>query len=326
MLRVIRYTHDRAREWNGFVEDSKNGTFLFLREYMDYHSDRFCDHSLMLYDCTERNGREKEKLVALLPANEREQMLRSHDGLTYGGLILSAKTHTAQVGEMFAAITEYAMDNGFTSLRYKKIPQVYHRLPADEDDYWLWRHGAEMTACAVMTVVDLQKWCPQMVAQTRRTTCHRLEREGYTMVKDAPITDFWPLLVGNLKERYGASPVHTLDEIEKLKALFPENIICCTLKNQEGKTVAGTLLYVSGQVVKTQYISASHEGKACNALDYLLLSIIAQCAENARYRYFDFGTSMLEDGKNFNTGLLQQKESYGGRTMTSCVYNLDLSK
>ena len=66
MFDIIRYTKDKADEWNEFVARSKNGTFLFNRNYMDYHSDRFADYSLMFY----RKGR----LYALMPANNEGEM------------------------------------------------------------------------------------------------------------------------------------------------------------------------------------------------------------------------------------------------------------
>ena len=72
-----------ADEWNQFVRASKNGTFLFDRRFMDYHSDRFSDHSLMCY----REGR----LYALLPANEKGDTLVSHGGLTYDGLVTDSR-------------------------------------------------------------------------------------------------------------------------------------------------------------------------------------------------------------------------------------------
>ena len=62
MFEVRRYTAEQASEWNAFVAASKNGTFLFDRRYMDYHSDRFEDCSLMVY--------RKSELYALLPAQE----------------------------------------------------------------------------------------------------------------------------------------------------------------------------------------------------------------------------------------------------------------
>ena len=38
MFEIRRYSADKADEWNAFVATSKNGTFLFDRRYMDYHS------------------------------------------------------------------------------------------------------------------------------------------------------------------------------------------------------------------------------------------------------------------------------------------------
>ena len=45
MLKVIKYTRPLKEEWDAFVDVSKNGTFMLIRDYMDYHADRFIDHS-----------------------------------------------------------------------------------------------------------------------------------------------------------------------------------------------------------------------------------------------------------------------------------------
>ena len=50
MIEIHRYTAAYHRDWNDFVSESSNGTFLFLREYMEYHADRFTDYSLLVYD------------------------------------------------------------------------------------------------------------------------------------------------------------------------------------------------------------------------------------------------------------------------------------
>ena len=60
MFEIERYTPAKKDEWDQFVRQSKNGTFLFLRDYMDYHSDRFADFSLV--------ARDGEKIIAVLPA------------------------------------------------------------------------------------------------------------------------------------------------------------------------------------------------------------------------------------------------------------------
>ena len=74
MFEIIRYSGEQKTAWNQFVSNSKNGTFLFDRNYMDYHSNRFEDNSLMVY--------RKGKLYSLLPANKVGNVLYSHQGLT----------------------------------------------------------------------------------------------------------------------------------------------------------------------------------------------------------------------------------------------------
>ena len=61
MVLIETYKDNYKADWNNFVDSSKNSTFLFNRDFMDYHSDRFEDFSLMVY--------EKSELIALLPLN-----------------------------------------------------------------------------------------------------------------------------------------------------------------------------------------------------------------------------------------------------------------
>lgn len=311
-MHIIRYTPDRQNEWDAFVKMSKNGTFLFLRAYMDYHSDRFTDHSLLYYN-------DKGKLVALMPANERDGVLHSHQGLTYGGMILPMKSHISDVGQLFAATEEYLRQHSIHQWRYKQMPTVYHRLPAEEDTYWLWRMNAQMVACNMMSAVDLTS-DTDTISSRKRTYFSKLQRAGYEVRIADDIADFWQILTDNLMERFQSQPVHSLEEIQMLQGRFPENIVCCAVRNPEGTMVAGTLLFITDRVVRTQYISASHEGKRCNALDYLMLSLLQHFRAQQTYHYFEYGTSMDEDGINLNTGLILQKEGLGGSTIACREY------
>lgn len=48
MFEIRKYNDTDKEAWNAFVDQSRNATFLLNRSYMDYHSDRFTDHSLMI--------------------------------------------------------------------------------------------------------------------------------------------------------------------------------------------------------------------------------------------------------------------------------------
>ena len=68
MISICRYEAKKKEEWNDFNKTSKNSLFMFDRNYMEYHSNRFIDHSLMFYD-------EDDRLIALLPMNKNENKL-----------------------------------------------------------------------------------------------------------------------------------------------------------------------------------------------------------------------------------------------------------
>lgn len=302
MFEVVRYTSGQAGQWNAFVAKSKNGTFLFDRSYMDYHADRFTDHSLMIY----RRGR----LFALLPANERKGgVLESHGGLTYGGLVMSRRCTGDDVEQAMRCITGYLRKTGFFRVIYKPTPWIYHRQPSEEDLYALFAVcGARIVARGLSSVIcrdDRNEWF-----RIRTMGCRRAREAGITVQETDQIEPFWQILTTNLKEKYNLWPVHSVEEMQLLKSRFPSNIRLITAM-KDGQTLAGTLLYVNPTVVHSQYIAASPEGKRLHALDLLFGQVIEQALQ--QHPYFDFGISTERDGEYLNAQLAYQKEGFGGR-------------
>ena len=99
-MKAIKYSEKDKKDWDKFIENSKNSHFMFYRNFMEYHSDRFNDYSLLIRD-------NKERLIAVLPANLSKNTLYTHEGLTFGGLCLEKKTTTNQVYEIFILIIKY---------------------------------------------------------------------------------------------------------------------------------------------------------------------------------------------------------------------------
>ena len=104
MFEIRIYRESLKNEWNEHIARSKNGTFLTDRNYMDYHSDRFKDFSLMFYS--------KDKLSAVLPGNIKDNVYYSHQGLTYGGLIIDSKCKTADVCRIFEEANTFLKGHG----------------------------------------------------------------------------------------------------------------------------------------------------------------------------------------------------------------------
>ena len=314
MFEVVRYAAEQAGLWNAFVAKSKNATFLFDRNYMDYHADRFTDHSLMIY----RRGR----LFALLPANERDGgVLESHGGLTYGGLVMSRDCTGADVEQAMRCICDYLRSSGFNRVLYKPTPWIYHRQPSEEDLYALFAVcEARLVARGLSSVIcrdDRNEWFRIRLMGRRRA-----QEAGITIQKTDHLEPFWQILTTNLKEKYNLLPVHTVEEMQLLQSRFPENIRLITAV-KDGQTLGGTVLYVTPTVVHSQYIAASPEGKRLHALDLLFGEVIEQALQ--QHPYFDFGISTERDGEYLNAQLAYQKEGFGGRGLCYDHYEWTLS-
>lgn len=316
MMNISLYTPDRKAQWDEFVRASKNGTFLHLRDYMDYHADRFRDHSLMFYGHDDR-------LAAVLPANAIDNQLWSHQGLTYGGLLLSPNARATEVGRMFKALVAYMSANGLRKLHLKDVPHIYHRQPSDESEYWMWRYGATMETCLISTTVPLHPKLPIVIEKRRNRGVKKALKSGLNIQFNAPIDDFWPIVQENLRIRYGVSPVHSLKEIKLLQNRFPDQILCHVVRNAEGSAVAGIVLYECNErVVHIQYPHATPEGKQQGALDLLYMTLIEDYRQRNTFDYFDFGTSNERAGYYLNDNLILQKEGFGGRGVTYKTYSL----
>lgn len=312
MIEVRLYTPNDIYTWNQYVENSKNGTFLFNRNYLDYHSDRFFDFSLMIY----RNS----KLYCLLPANRVGTVLYSHQGLTYGGLITNNKATASEVLEVFNVINSFLKQNGINKVIYKSIPYIYHRIPAQEDLYALYRIGeCNLIARNISSTIYLSDKIKFI--ESRKSGVRKALQNGITIVKSDKLELFWEILDTNLKNKYGVKPVHTLQEMKLLQSRFPNNIILY-LAFQGDFPVGGTLLYVMDDIIHTQYISASLLGKDKGALDLLFDYLIN--TEYSNYKIFDFGQSTENNGNYLNESLIFQKEGFGGRGVVYDVYEYKL--
>ncbi len=301
MFEIVRYTADKAEEWNKFVAESKNGTFLFDRHYMDYHSDRFQDYSLMFY----RNG----GLYALLPANREDNILWSHRGLTYGGIIMNAESTAARIQQLFRELNDYLRADGFIKVVYKPVPHIFHRIPSEEDIYSLFSVcDAKLIDRSISSTLILQyplKW-----HRDRRYGINKAKAHDVTVDESQDLKGFWEVLTFNLRNKYDSCPVHSLEEIELLHDRFPQQIRLFTA-SKDGKVLGGTVLYITSTVVHTQYISANLEGKQWRVIDALFDYLLHEC--DWQQRYFDFGTSNEEDGRILVEPLIYQKEGFGGR-------------
>lgn len=313
MLEVRRYTPQDADEWNAFILQARNATFLLDRQFMDYHHERFTDCSLIVS--------EEEKTWALLPANVKDGTLFSHGGLTYGGLIVDSKMTAERCLEAFTAINHYLKDTLHLSrVVYKPTPWIYHTMPTEEDLYAITMVcHAQLTMREISSTISL----PERLkfSKLRHRGANKAKRHGIIVKESEEIEVFWHILDDNLKKKYDVHPVHSIEELKKLRAAFPERIRLFMAYLDE-TPLGGTLIFDCGNVVHTQYISASPMGKELGTLDLVFDQLINHTF--ADRHYFDFGKSTEDSGHYLNTNLIHQKEGFGGRGICYDTYEWTL--
>ena len=312
---LVKYTPERAEQWNKFVARSKNGTFMIDRHYMDYHSDRFEDASIMFVD--------KERVFAVMPANvDRERgVVYSHQGLTYGGLVMSDEMDSVRVLEAFELMREYyKKEYGARTLMYKAVPHIYWRQTSGEDEYALYRCGARLSACGLSSCVNLKS--PIAYEHSRRNALKKAQKRQLKVEETDDVEQYWQILNRVLEERHGLRPVHNSDELRLLMSRFPENIKLYAVRDEDGRMIAGTYIFIYEKTVHTQYMTATEEARRCGALDLLIDYLIAEYSQT--HEWLDFGISTENRGLWLNEGLIYQKEGFGGRGICYNQYELKL--
>lgn len=311
-MELVKYTHEHSKVWDDFIKTAKNGHFLFFRDYMEYHADRFLDHSVMFFD-------DKKRLIALLPANMSDNILFTHQGLTFGGFVVGRKMTTDIMLTLFSLLIDYLRGIRVEKLVYKPIPSIYAALPSQEDIYALFVNDARLLRRDVSSAISLAT--DFKYSKGRKWTVNKAKKEALELCLETDFTQFWRLLNGVLENQHETKAVHTISEIEYLYNRFSDNVKLYVVK-KEGVTIAGAVIYETPLVAHTQYLANSDEGRAIGALDLLIDHLIKNVYKNKQY--FDFGISTTEQGRVLNKGLIAQKEGFGASAITHDFYELGI--
>jgi Acetyltransferase (GNAT) domain len=306
------YRPEDRETWNALARAARVPHFLFEREYMEYHADRFADASLVV----ERDGR----VVALLPASRDGDVATSHGGLTFGSLLTGDALTADRTIEALDAALEALRDGGVKRLVYKAPPHIYHRVPAEEDLYALTRAGATLVRRDLSAALSAQSRPDPHPTRGRNARAARAE--GLAVAEERAFEEFMEVVRGNLAERHDVEPTHTAEELRLLADRFPEQIRLFTVRPQGDTILAGVVVYETPVVAHAQYIAATDEGRRLYAQDLLFSELVEE--RFADKRWFDFGISTTEQGRVLNEGLMRYKQNFGARAVVHDHYALEL--
>ncbi len=310
-MKIIRYTEDHRKQWEEFVSNSKNGTFHLSRNFIDYHGTRFNDHSLLAVV--------ENELVGVLPMNESGKEVFAHQGLTYGGWVLSHNIRLDEFQRLFVSFLQYLEGKGIDQLHYKTIPYMYHQIPSQEDLHMLHLAGAISSGQHVNPVI-IPSNVP--VFQERRIRGMKKALKEGIRIEVSENIDSYYTIVEELLKAYVAKPAHSREELIDLKNRFPNEIIlhAAFVGNE---MCGGILCFETPNCVRFQYIASTLEGKDKGALDLLFATLIQETY--SKKDYIDFGTSTNNQGAILALGISQQKEGFGARTSIQPIYTLALN-
>lgn len=310
MIEILPFDKKMTDDWEAVITSVRSGNFLYSRRYIDYHGDKFHDKSLLV--------RKNNKVIAAFPAAMVGNDVISHPGITFGGLISTSSLHGEEALLVMKNIKDHYKEEGAEQLIYKALPFIFYDYPCQEDLYALNVMGATLFRRDLSSVIKMST--KKKFSKGRVWSINKSIKLGVKITETLELKQFYRLLLEVLKN-HNAIPTHSLLELQDLFTRFPKNIsLFGAVINNE--MLAGAIVYDYGDVVHTQYLASSDEGKKMGCLDHLISYLI-----NDRFndkKYFSFGISTEDDGKILNNGLISFKESFGARGITNDFYRLNL--
>lgn len=253
---------------------------------------------------------DKQNLKAVLPANRVEDTVYSHQGLTYGGLVLPKKVKTEAVFNILDTIVGFLKKHEISTLLVKQLPAFYTKVNADEFDCYVFQNEGNIIRKDMNLAFPL--FVEELLSKSKFKHYKKSEKFDFKIVENSDFQGFWDkVLIPRLAEKHQAKPVHTLKEIEYLGNKFPENIKQYNVYYQ-GEIVAGITTFETNFVVKSQYGATTQLGEKVRALDFLYFELFKKYRHLGKH-FFDMGVVTDTSFEfNYNSGLLQQKEELGG--------------
>ncbi len=307
-MEIRKFTADDEELWDDFNRQANNGHLFAERRFLSYHPEgRFQDNSLLFF--------EDERLQMILPAVVYEEdgvkILHSHRGASYGGLIQNVDMSIDRAFHAVDALKKYAGQQGIGRIIMTLTPDIYFRRLSNYLEFALFRNGFSYVKREISSVLYLEDTIGENLQKFKSSVlraCRKSEKSGVTVSLSEKYDEFYGILRKNLKIRHNVAPTHTLEELERLAALYPEKIrlYAAFLETQ---MIAGIVMFdVNPQVTLAFYISHDEEFQEYRAVNLVFRQVIEDSIARG-FRYLDFGIFTVNMEPNF--GLARFKESFG---------------
>ncbi|MGM9928071.1 MAG: GNAT family N-acetyltransferase [Bacillus sp. (in: firmicutes)] len=322
-MKINIYKDEFADQWDSFVQQSRNGTFMQQRKFLNYHPpEKFHDCSLMVYD-------EQNQLIAVIPAALKQEddtpIFSSYPGASHGGIIVNQKFDTSKALELIPLLIEHCISLNLKGIELKMPPRIYHSWPTDEIDFSLRYHGFSPEISELATALPLKEIDKPDSYMNKNSfrNMNKAIKQGVLVTESDDYKFFWEILESNLKGRHNTLPTHTYDNMLDIIQRYPTQIKLFAAF-YEGKMIGGVLVFLlNHRVINCFYICHDNQYQHLRPLNLVFNQLIAWGMKEG-FHFVDWGISTENKGKVINSGLFKFKEGFGGRGILRETYKLNL--
>lgn len=309
------------QEWDDFIDESDNGTMFHKRRFLSYHpADRFKDASIVV----KKNNNIQAVLPAVILDREGKKIYSSHGGASYGSFAYRTDLNFREAFDCVEEMVRYATELGCSRIQLTPPPMIYQKKYSNYIDFAMVKNGFNYVKRDVSSVVQLDTPQNELLNTYRaeaRTAVKKAQKLGVKIIECDNYAEYYEILKKNLKMRHGVNPTHTLDELLKVRALFPTKVRLWGAF-VEDKIVAGVCNFsVNKEVVLAFYISHNEEYQEYRAVNLLFYEIM-KCYQKEGYKFLDFGIFTVNMDPNW--GLGRFKENFGARGIFRDTFYKDL--
>ncbi|MCL5030950.1 MAG: GNAT family N-acetyltransferase [Bacteroidetes bacterium] len=308
-------------EWDAFVDSSDNGTIFHKRSFLSYHpKDRFEDASLVI--------EKDKKILSIFPAaivkSEEKKILTSHSGASYGGFVYKQDLNLKESFELVDSIMAFSKELKCDRIQLTPPPMIYQTKYSNYIDFALVKNNFSYVKREVSSVVQLDVTKDELLSTYRaeaRTAVKKAIKQGVEIAECERFEEYYEILKKNLKMRHNVSPTHSLDELIKLKRMFPGKIRLWGAFLGE-KLIAGVCNFSANEkVVLAFYISHDEDYQEYRAVNLLFYEIMRRYKDEG-FKFLDFGIFTVNMDPNW--GLGRFKENFGARGIFRDTFYKDL--
>ncbi len=322
---IARFSDKHRADWDRFVLQAINGTFLHSRSFFDCNpANVIDDHSLMFYS--------GNRLMCLLPGTlaigDKGLKFHSHNRSTYGGFLFDRRLGVQEAVEIVGAFVQYLKDVGAASAFVSNPFRILYDQTSDEFEYAMWYHGFEVSSREAEVYIDLT---PDI--NTVRSRFEKATRNNITRAyKDTQVSldgfdeldSFWRLLELNLATKHGTKPTHSRESIGRLLNAFGSEVIRLFTASVQGRLAAGCMVFIPRPgVLHAQYMAQDYELQGSRPLNAVIDTVITW-GNSRGFRSFNLGKAN-EGGRVINAGLFHFKEGFGGRSVLRETHGLEVN-